>query len=55
MRVPLIEIVSEPDIRNAIELVHMEKVHQILTFIGVCDGDLEKGHFVVTLIFQSDL
>ena len=46
MRVPLIEIVSEPDIRNAIEArSYMEKVHQILTFIGVCDGDLEKGSF----------
>ncbi len=44
--VPLIEIVSEPEIRNAKEArAYMEKVHQILTFIGVCDGDLEKGSF----------
>ena len=44
--VPLIEIVSEPDIRTAKEArSYMEKVHQILTFIGVCDGDLEKGSF----------
>jgi aspartyl-tRNA(Asn)/glutamyl-tRNA(Gln) amidotransferase subunit B len=44
--VPLIEIVSEPDIRTAQEArAYMEKVHQILTFIGVCDGDLEKGSF----------
>ena len=44
--VPLIEIVSEPEIRNAQEArAYMEKVHQILTFIGVCDGDLEKGAF----------
>jgi aspartyl-tRNA(Asn)/glutamyl-tRNA(Gln) amidotransferase subunit B len=44
--VPLIEIVSEPDIRTAKDArFYMEKVHQILTFIGVCDGDLEKGSF----------
>ncbi len=44
--VPLIEIVSKPDFRQAKEArAYMEKVHQILTFIGVCDGDLEKGSF----------
>ncbi|MEK9726965.1 MAG: Asp-tRNA(Asn)/Glu-tRNA(Gln) amidotransferase subunit GatB [Candidatus Margulisiibacteriota bacterium] len=44
--VPLIEIVSEPEIRSAKEArAYMEKVHQILSFIGVCDGDLEKGSF----------
>jgi aspartyl-tRNA(Asn)/glutamyl-tRNA(Gln) amidotransferase subunit B len=44
--VPLIEIVSEPDIRTAQEArAYMEKVHQILSFIGVCDGDLDKGSF----------
>lgn len=44
--VPLIEIVSEPDIRNASDArSYMETIHQILTFIGVCDGDLEKGSF----------
>ena len=44
--VPLIEIVSEPEISNAKEArAYMEKVHQILSFIGVCDGDLEKGSF----------
>ena len=44
--VPLIEIVSEPEITNAKEArAYMEQVHQILSFIGVCDGDLEKGSF----------
>ncbi|MGC6366937.1 MAG: Asp-tRNA(Asn)/Glu-tRNA(Gln) amidotransferase subunit GatB [Candidatus Marinamargulisbacteria bacterium] len=44
--VPLIEIVSEPEFRNAKEArAYMEKIHQILSFIGVCDGDLEKGSF----------
>ena len=41
--VPLIEIVSEPEIRSAKEArAYMETVHQTLSFIGVCDGDLEK-------------
>tara|TARA_A100001015_G_scaffold151238_1_gene167714 strand:- start:2985 stop:4424 length:1440 start_codon:yes stop_codon:yes gene_type:complete len=42
--VPLIEIVSEPEIRSPKEArAYMEKVHQILTFVGVCDGNLENG------------
>ena len=42
--VPLIEIVSEPEIASPEEgRAYMEAVHQILTFVGVCDGDLEKG------------
>ncbi|MDA0945352.1 MAG: Asp-tRNA(Asn)/Glu-tRNA(Gln) amidotransferase subunit GatB, partial [bacterium] len=44
--IPLIEIVSEPDIRTPQEArQYMEKVHEIVRFIGVCDGDLEKGSF----------
>ena len=44
--IPLIEIVSEPDIRTPQEArEYMEKVHEIVRFIGVCDGDLEKGSF----------
>jgi len=43
--VPLLEIVSEPDIRSAEEAKkYMEKVHAIATSIGVSDGDMEKGH-----------
>ncbi len=43
--VPLLEIVSEPDIRSAEEAkVYMEKIHAIATTIGVSDGDMEKGH-----------
>lgn len=42
--IPLIEIVSEPDIRTPQHArLYMEKVHEIVRFIGVCDGDLEKG------------
>ena len=43
---PLIEIVSEPDIRTPQQArQYMEKIHEIVRFIGVCDGDLEKGSF----------
>ena len=43
--VPLLEIVSEPDIRSAEEAkTYMEKIHAIATTIGVSDGDMEKGH-----------
>ena len=42
--VPLIEIVSEPDISNAQQAVaYMKKLRSILTFIGVCDGNMEEG------------
>ncbi|MBC8258584.1 MAG: Asp-tRNA(Asn)/Glu-tRNA(Gln) amidotransferase subunit GatB [SAR324 cluster bacterium] len=43
--VPLLEIVSEPDVRSAEEAkAYMEKIHAIVTAIGVSDGDMEKGH-----------
>jgi len=43
--IPLLEIVSEPDIRSAEEAkTYMEKIHAIATTIGVSDGDMEKGH-----------
>ncbi len=43
--VPLLEIVSEPDVRSADEAkAYMEKIHAIATTIGVSDGDMEKGH-----------
>jgi len=43
--VPLLEIVSEPDVRSAEEAkVYMEKIHAIATTIGVSNGDMEKGH-----------
>jgi aspartyl-tRNA(Asn)/glutamyl-tRNA(Gln) amidotransferase subunit B len=43
--VPLLEIVSEPDLRNPEEAkAYMEKMHSIVTFLGISDGDMEKGH-----------
>ena len=42
--VPLIEIVSEPEIANAEEAVsYVRKVRSILQYIGVCDGNMEEG------------
>ena len=43
--VPLVEIVSEPDLCNPEEAKYfMEKMHAILTSLRICSGDLEKGH-----------
>ena len=42
--VPLIEIVSEPDIASADEAVqYLKKLRSILMYIGVCDGNMEEG------------
>lgn len=42
---PLIEIVSEPDMRNAEEAVAFaRKLHSIVTSLGICDGDLSQGN-----------
>jgi aspartyl-tRNA(Asn)/glutamyl-tRNA(Gln) amidotransferase subunit B len=44
--VPLIEIVSEPDIRSAQEAgAYLRKLHAILKYIDVCDGNMEEGSF----------
>jgi len=43
---PLIEIVSEPDIRSAEEAGdYLRKLHSILKYIDVCDGNMEEGSF----------
>ena len=42
--VPLMEIVSEPDMRNPEEAgAYMRKLRTILRYIGVCDGNMEQG------------
>jgi aspartyl-tRNA(Asn)/glutamyl-tRNA(Gln) amidotransferase subunit B len=42
--VPLLEIVSEPDLRSAEEAkVYLQKLKTILEYIGVCDGNMEEG------------
>ncbi|MDG5469737.1 Asp-tRNA(Asn)/Glu-tRNA(Gln) amidotransferase subunit GatB [Deltaproteobacteria bacterium IMCC39524] len=43
---PLLEIVSEPDMRSAEEAIdYLKKLHQIVVYLGVCDGNLEEGSF----------
>jgi aspartyl-tRNA(Asn)/glutamyl-tRNA(Gln) amidotransferase subunit B len=42
--IPLIEIVSEPDIGSSEEAVsYLKKLRSILIYIGVCDGNMEEG------------
>ncbi len=42
---PLLEIVSEPDIRTSEEAkAYMEKIHSFVTYLGICNGDMEKGN-----------
>ncbi|GAB3372171.1 Asp-tRNA(Asn)/Glu-tRNA(Gln) amidotransferase subunit GatB [Spongiibacter taiwanensis] len=41
---PLIEIVSEPDMRSAEEAVaYLRKIHSIITYLGISDGDMSQG------------
>jgi aspartyl-tRNA(Asn)/glutamyl-tRNA(Gln) amidotransferase subunit B len=43
---PLLEIVSEPDIRSAKEAVaYMRKMHTIVRYLGICDGNMQEGSF----------
>lgn len=43
---PLVEIVSEPDMRSTEEAVaYMRKIHSIVTYIGICDGNMQEGSF----------
>ena len=42
--VPLIEIVSEPDIRSPREAyLYLTRIKQIVTYLGICDGNMEEG------------
>ncbi|MDX8410669.1 MAG: Asp-tRNA(Asn)/Glu-tRNA(Gln) amidotransferase subunit GatB [Mariprofundaceae bacterium] len=44
--IPLMEIVSEPDMRSSDEAVsYLKHLHQLLRFLDVCDADMEKGQF----------
>ncbi len=43
---PLLEIVSEPDIRSAKEAVaYMRKIHTIVRYLGISDGNMQEGSF----------
>ncbi|UOQ51803.1 Asp-tRNA(Asn)/Glu-tRNA(Gln) amidotransferase subunit GatB [Hymenobacter cellulosivorans] len=42
--VPLIEIVSEPDIRNADEAyAYLSEIKKLVVYLGICDGNMEEG------------
>ncbi len=44
--VPLIEIVSEPDMRSPEEAArYLRRLHEILVYLEVCDGNMEEGSF----------
>ncbi|PKN59827.1 MAG: Asp-tRNA(Asn)/Glu-tRNA(Gln) amidotransferase GatCAB subunit B [Deltaproteobacteria bacterium HGW-Deltaproteobacteria-11] len=44
--VPLIEIVSEPDIRSAEEAsAYLRRLHEVLVYLEICDGNMEEGSF----------
>jgi len=43
---PLLEIVSEPDMRSAKEAVaYMRKLHELVRYLGICDGNMQEGSF----------
>ena len=42
--IPLLEIVSEPDMRSAKEAVaYAKKIHSLVRYIGICDGNMQEG------------
>jgi len=43
---PLLEIVSEPDMRSAQEAVaYMKKIHSLVRYLEICDGNMQEGSF----------
>ena len=43
---PLLEIVTEPDMRSSLEAVaYAKELHKIVTWIGICDGNMQEGSF----------
>jgi aspartyl-tRNA(Asn)/glutamyl-tRNA(Gln) amidotransferase subunit B len=43
---PLLEIVTEPDMRSTEEAVaYARELHKIVTWIGICDGNMQEGSF----------
>ena len=43
---PLIEIVSEPDMRSAREAVaYLKKIHTLVRYLEICDGNMQEGSF----------
>ena len=43
---PLLEIVSQPDLRSAREAgIYMRSIHTLVRYLGICDGNLQEGSF----------
>ncbi|RMF95653.1 MAG: Asp-tRNA(Asn)/Glu-tRNA(Gln) amidotransferase subunit GatB [Gammaproteobacteria bacterium] len=43
---PLLEIVSEPDMRSPAEAAaYMREIHQLVRYLGICDGNMQEGSF----------
>lgn len=43
---PLLEIVSEPDMRSAKEAVaYLKKLHELVRYLEICDGNMQEGSF----------
>lgn len=43
---PLLEIVTEPDLSSAKEAIaYLKKLHQLVTWLGICDGNMAEGSF----------
>ena len=43
---PLIEIVSEPDMRSSEEAIaYLKKIHSIVRYLKICDGNMQEGSF----------
>ena len=43
---PLLEIVSEPDLRSAKEAVaYLKKLHELVRYLEICDGNMQEGSF----------
>ncbi|TBV82731.1 MAG: Asp-tRNA(Asn)/Glu-tRNA(Gln) amidotransferase subunit GatB [Desulfobulbaceae bacterium] len=44
--IPLLEIVSEPDLRSPVEAVaYLRKLHAIVRYLDICDGNMQEGSF----------
>ncbi len=43
---PLLEVVSEPDMRSAAQAVaYLRKMHTLVRYLGICDGNMQEGSF----------
>src|SRR6185436_10165712 len=44
--VPLVEIVSAPDMRSPEEAgAYLRSLHAVVTYLGICDGNMQEGNF----------